>query len=133
VALADRAQAEDEAKRTLCEPGLIRVGDNTRIEQCRCFKRILAEEVGSDELALDLVELGMALKRIFHIVGAILERLKQIAVTAQKVLEHIGQLRLCRRRVHCEDPVDNVIGARLIRRIEIARLRGGLKRADDDA
>jgi hypothetical protein len=75
----------------------------------------------------------MVVKRIFHFVGAGLERLKQIPVATQKIFKNVCQLVFCLLRTERKDPIDNMIGARLICRIEIAWLRCGFERPYDDS
>jgi hypothetical protein len=73
------------------------------------------------------------MERIFHFVGAGLERLKQIPVATHKIFEHVGQLVFCLLRMERKDPVDNMIGARFLGRIEITWLRRRFKRPYDDS
>ncbi len=61
-------------------------------------------------------------QRFFHFSGTRLEGLQQIAVTAQEILQHIGQLTVRRLGVEREHPFDDMVGAGLVRRIEVARL-----------
>jgi hypothetical protein len=75
----------------------------------------------------------VAVKRVLHFVGACLECLKQISMTAQKILQHIGQLGFGRLRMQRKDAADNMIGARLICRIEITWLSRGFEWPHDDA
>jgi hypothetical protein len=75
----------------------------------------------------------MVVKRIFHFVGAGLERLKQIPVATQKIFKNVCQLVFCLLRAERKDPIDNMIGSRFICRIEIAWLRRGLERPYDDS
>ena len=75
----------------------------------------------------------MVVERIFHFVSPGLECLKQIPVAAQKVFKHVGQLMLCLLGTERKNPVDDMIGARFICRIEIAWLRCWFKRSYDDS
>jgi hypothetical protein len=75
----------------------------------------------------------MAVECIFHFVSAGLECLKQIPVAAQKIFKHVGQLMLCLLGTERKNPVDNMIGAGFICRIEIAWLRRRFKRPYDDS
>ena len=56
------------------------------------FKGIFVEEIGADQLALDLAEDGMSRKGVFHFIGARLECLQQVAMPALEILEDVGQL-----------------------------------------
>src|SRR6185295_16947751 len=56
-----------------------------------------------------------------------------ISMPPHEVLEHIGELRGDERRFEREHPLDDSVGPRLVGRVEIARLGGGLERADDYA
>ena len=92
-------------------------GDDARIEQGRRFERIFVQEIGADQLALDLGEIGMRGEGVFHLVGARLERLQQVAVPALEILEHIGQLAGdAVSGSSAKHPVDDVVGARLVGR-----------------
>jgi hypothetical protein len=106
--------------------------DDAWIEQRRRLKRILVEEVCACELALLLGEHVMRIERVFHLVGARLEYLQQVAVAALKILEHVGQLTGNGLRIKRKNPVNDVIGAGLISGIEVPRLGRRLKRPHDD-
>ena len=51
---------------------------------------------------------------------------------AVEIFEHIRQLHRRRVRIEPDDPVDDMVGARLVRRIEVARLDRRFERAHDD-
>ena len=70
----DGAKAEDEAEPAFRRAGLIGMGDDARIEQCRRFEGIFMHKVGTDQLALRLGEIGMRRKGVFHFIGTRLER-----------------------------------------------------------
>ena len=84
-------------------------------------------------MPLHLRERGMVGQRIFHLRGADLEGLQQVAVTAQEILENVGQLALRRLGIKRENPFDDMVGAGLVRRIEVAGLGRRLERPDDHA
>ena len=75
----------------------------------------------------------MSRKGLFHFVGAGLERLQQVAMPAKEILQDIGELAGCGLRIERENPVDDMIGAGLVGRIEIARLGRRLERPHDHA
>ena len=89
---ADGTKTEHEATSALRRTGLIRMGDDARIEQCRRFKGIFVQKIGSDQLTLYFAERSVSSKGAFHFVGTRLEDLQQVAVAAFKILEDIGQL-----------------------------------------
>ena len=51
---------------------------------------------------------------------------------AVEIFEHIRQLYGRGVRIEPDDPVDDMVGARLVRRIEVARLDRRFERAHDD-
>src|SRR5579859_2541223 len=133
VSLADSAQAENEAQAACRYPRLIGVWHDARIEQCRRFERILVHEVGADELALNFGKGGMRREGCLHLVGTKLERLQQVAMPALEVLQHIRQL-VCRLlRVEIENALHDMVGPRLVGRVEVSRFGRRLERAYDDA
>jgi len=68
---------------------------------------------------------------LFHYVGARLERLQQVAMPALEILQDIGELAGNSFGIEGEDPVDDMIGARLVGRVEIAGFSRRLERAHD--
>ena len=84
-------------------------------------------------MPLDLRERGMVGQRLFHLRGACLEGLQQVAVTAEEILQNIGQLTVRCIGVERENPFDDMVGTGLVRRIEVARLRCRLERPNDYA
>ncbi len=69
----------------------------------------------------------------FHFVGTELKRLQQVAVPALEVLQHIRQLAGRGLRVERENALDDMIGPRLVGRVEISRFGRRLERAHDHA
>ena len=132
MSFADGAKAQDKAKAAVRHTGLIRMGHDARIEQRRGFKRILIEKVGPHQLPLHLGERSMIGKRLLHLLSAYFERLQQIAVAPQKILQHVGQLSGGGRGIEREHPLHNMIGAGLVRRIEIARFGCRFEWTNDD-
>ena len=68
----------------------------------------------------------MRRQHLFHDVGARLERLQQVAMPALEILQDIGELAGNGLGIEREHPVDDMIGAGLVGRVEIARLVAGL-------
>ena len=89
MSLADRTQAENETSAARRYSRLIRMGHDTRIEQSSCFERIFVQKVRADEPALVLGERRVFGEGVFHLSRASLERLEQIAVASQKILQHL--------------------------------------------
>ena len=111
----DRAKTQDEATPAFRRTGLIRMGDDARIEQRRRLEGIFMHEIGADQLALHLGENDMSSKGVFHFVGTRLERLQQVAVAALEILENIGQLVGCRLGIERQDPLDDMVRPCLVR------------------
>ena len=132
VALADRAQAEDEPASAIGSARLIGMAHDARIEQGRRFERILVQEVGADQLALRLRESRVRLERIFHFGGPRLEDIEQVPVPAFEILQHLGKLLGRRLGIEAEHAVDDVIGPGLVGLVEVPRLGRRLEGAHDD-
>ena len=73
----------------------------------------------------------MSREGLFHFIGAGLERLQQVAVAALEILQDVGELAGNGFGIERENPVDDMIGARLVGRVEIARFGRRLERAHD--
>ncbi len=106
--------------------------DDAWIEQGRSFERILVEKIGPDQPALRLVQLGVGRERVFHLGGTGLENVEQVPVAALEVLEHLTHLLCGSLGIEPKHPVDDMIGADLVGRIEIARLSRWFEGPDDD-
>src|SRR5438105_4365227 len=106
---------------------------DTGIEQRRRFERILVKKIGADQLALDFGKTAMRRESLLHLVGTELERFQQVAMTALEVIQHVRQLAGRSLRIKRENALDDMVGARLVGRVEIARFGRRLERADDDA
>ena len=130
--LADRAKAEDEPESAFRRAGLIGMGNDAGIEQCRGFKGIFMEEIGADQLALYQAEPGMVGKGAFHLVGAGLELSQQVTVPSLEVFQDIRQLRRCVLGAQGQNTIDDVIGPGLVGGIEVARFCGRLERPHDN-
>ena len=129
---ADGAETENEAQgRLSAHAGLVGMRHDAGIEQGRGFERILVEKIGADQLALDFGKAAMSREGLLHFVGAGLERLQQVAMTAQEILQDVRELAGSGFGIECENPVDDMVGARLVGRIEIARFGRRLERAHD--
>ena len=115
MSFPDGAKAEDEAEPAFRRAGLIGMRDDTRIEQCRRLEGIFVQEVGADQLALYLCEIGMRRKGVFHFVGARLEGLQQVAVPALEILKHLGELVVRRLGIEPKDPLDDMVRPRSCR------------------
>jgi hypothetical protein len=79
-----------------------------------------------------LVQFRMRLERLFHVRGAGLEDLEQVSVTAFEIFEHVAQLSCGRIGIEPKDPLDDMVGPRLIGRVEIPGLSRRPERSDDD-
>ena len=90
------------------------------------------QEISTDQPALVLRERSVAFEGLFHLIRTCLEDLQEVAVTAEKVLEDVGQLRGDRCSIERKHSVDNMIRARLVGWIEVAWLSRRLERAHDN-
>jgi len=75
----------------------------------------------------------MSRKGFFHLIGARLEYLEQIAMAALKVLEHLGQLFGSSIGIEGEDSGHNVVRTRLVGIIELTWFGRRLERAHYDS
>ena len=94
MALAHRAQTQDEAHPTRGCAGLVRMRHDAGIEQRRGLEGVFMQEIGADQPALLLAEAHMLDQRLFHFIGARLECVEQIAMTTLEILEHFGKVRV---------------------------------------
>ena len=76
MSFADCAQAQDESTAVRRRAALVGMPNDTRIEQCRCFERILVKKIGADQAALSLIQFRMRFERIFHLCRSVLENLE---------------------------------------------------------
>jgi len=72
-------------------------------------------------------------ERLLHFVGPGFKRLQQVAVPALEVLKNIIELAGRGLRIELENTLDNMVGSRLVSRVEIARFGRRLERTDDYA
>ena len=92
MSFAHGAKAENEPPVAGWRTGLIRVGNDARIEECGRFEGVFVQELGPDELALHWTKGFVRPEGILHVVCAQFERLQEIAMAPLEVLEHIGKL-----------------------------------------
>src|SRR5207244_6166854 len=122
VPLTDGSQAQNEAQVAIRNSRLIRVRHDTWIEQCRRFEGIFVQEVGADQLALYFGKRAVREQRLLHFVGPALKRLQQVAMPALEILQHVGQLTGRGLRLEIENALDDMVGTRLVGRVELARI-----------
>src|SRR5436309_8331216 len=115
------AQTENETQATFRRVRLVGVPHDAGVEQGRGFERIFVKKIGADQLALNFGKAAVRIQRLFHYVGARLERLQQVAMPALEILQDIGELAGNGFCIECENSVDNMVGACLVGRVEIAR------------
>src|ERR1700730_9475803 len=113
-------ETENEAQATLRRLGLVGVRHDAGVKQGRGFERIFVEKVSADQLALGAGKGAMSRQRLFHVVGASLERLQQVAMAALEIFQNIGELAGNGFGIERENPVDDMICARLVGRVEIS-------------
>ena len=75
----------------------------------------------------------MRLQCLFHLGGACLENLQQVSVTPLEVLEHFRQLSRCSPGLEPKNSADDMIGSRLVGRVEISGFSRRLEGSDDDS
>ena len=130
---ANGPETENEAQAAFRRARLVRMRHDAGIEQCRGLERIFVQEIGPDQLALDAGKSAVSRQRLFHLVGAELEFLQQVAMPALKVLQYVCQQAGCDFRIECQNTLDDVVGAGLVGRVEIARFGRRLEGAYDHA
>ena len=133
MAFADGTEAQNKAQAALRNSRLVRVWHDAGIEQRRRFEGIFVQEVGADELALYFGKRTVRQQRLLHFVGPALKRLQQVAMPALEILQHVGQLTGRGLRLEIENALDDMVGTRLVGRVEIARLGRRLERTHDHA
>ena len=129
---SDGAKTQDESTAIFRSARLVGVADYARIEQGRRLERVFMKKVSSDQAALRLVQYGMRLQRLFHLCGAGLEDLQQIPVTTFEAFEHLGQLSRGSPALEPKNPAHDVIGPRLIGRVEVSGFSRRFEGPDDD-
>jgi len=132
MTLSDGAKAQYESTTILRRIGLFRMPDNARIEQGRRFERVLVKKIRSNQAASRLVQYGMRLQRLFHLCGARLENLEQVPVTTFEIFEHLGQLSGGGLGLEPNDPADDMVGPRLVGRVEVPRFSRRSEGSDYD-
>lgn len=90
-------------------------------------------EVGAHKPALLLGKGRMRQEDRAHLFCARLEDLKKITVTPAEVLQHVCQQDRDSCRVQRQNAIDDVVCARPIRGVEVARFGGRFKRAHHNA
>lgn len=131
VPFPDRAQAEDEAKPTLRRARLVGVRDDAGVEQRRRLEGVLVEEAGTHELPLDPAEVGVIGEGVLHLVGPGLEGRQQAAVATLEILQDIREEARRGLGIERQDPVDDVVRARSVGRVEVPRLGRRTERSHD--
>ena len=131
MTFAHAAKAQDESAAIFGRASLVRMPDDTRIEQSRRFKRVFVKKICADQTALRLIQLGVRRQRLFHIRSARLENIEQIPVTTIKIIEHVCQLLFSSLEIEAKNPVDDVIGPGLIGGVEVSGLSRRFEGPDD--
>ena len=90
------------------------------------------KEIRADQAALRLVQFRMRVECFFHVRGAGLEDLEQVSVTAFEIFQHVAQLSCGRIGIEPQNPLDDMVGPRPVRRVEIPGLSRRPERPDDD-
>src|SRR5690348_15383470 len=129
---ADSAKAQDKSAAMLRCAGLIGMSNDAWIEQRRGFERIFVEKIGPDQAALRLTQWSMWFERLLHLRGARFKDVDQVSMATCKVFENLAQLLRGSFRLEPKHPVNDMIGADLVSRIEVARLSRGFEGPDDD-
>lgn len=132
MSFANRAKAQDKSAAMIRCAGLVGMPDDAWIEQSRGFERIFVEKVSPDQAALRLVQLSMRFERVFHLGGARFKNVEQVPVAALEVFEHLAQLLRGRFGIEPKHSLNDMIGADLVGRVEVARLSRRFEGPDDD-
>src|SRR6185503_21250711 len=90
------------------------------------------KKIGADKLALNFAENGMGGEGVLHFRRPRLESFQEVPVAAVEIVDHVRQLKRRRVRIESDYPVNNVVRALLVGRVEVAGLDCRLKRAHDD-
>ena len=133
MALADGTQAQNESTTARRRASLVGMPDNAGIEKGRGFERILVEKICTDQTSLRLVQFSMRREGIFHLCGTCIEDVEQISVATFKIFQHVVQLLRRHLGIELQDSVNDVVGARLICRVQVSRFDRRLERSDDDS
>jgi hypothetical protein len=92
MSLTNGPKAQDKSTAIVRCAGLVRVSDDTRIEQGRRLERVLMKKIGADQAALGLIQFGVRRERCFHLSRSRIEDVEQISVPPFEILEHFFQL-----------------------------------------
>ena len=90
------------------------------------------QKIGSDELALNFRELNMRHECLFHLACPVFKCREQVAVAALEVFQDILKHAIGRLRIERQNPIDDVVCARLIGRVEIPWLRRRFEGTNND-
>jgi hypothetical protein len=90
------------------------------------------KKIGTNQVALCFAQYGMRLQGTFHLKRARIEDLKQIPVAALEIVEHVLQLLIGSDLIEPQHSTDDMIGARLVGRVEITGLDRRFERPHDD-
>jgi hypothetical protein len=84
-------------------------------------------------LALNFGKGAVSRQCLFHLVGAGFEGFEQVAMAAKKILQDVGELAGSGFGIERENPIDDMIGAGLVGRVEIAGFGRRLEWTHDHA
>ena len=132
MAFANGAKAQDESAAMLRCAGLVGMPDNTWIEQGRGLERIFVEKIGPDQATLRLIQLSMRFECVLHLGGARFKYVEQVSVATSEIFKHLLQLLRGSLGIEPKHPVNDMISADLVGRVEVARLSRRLEGPDDD-
>ena len=130
---ANGAKAQDESAAMFRCARLVGVPDDAWVEQGGRFERIFAEKIGPDQSTLRLIQWSMRFERVLHLCGARFKNIEQISVAAFEVFEHLAQLLRGSFSIEPKHPLNDMIGADLVSRVEVARLSRRFEGPDDDS
>ena len=131
MVFANGAKAQDESAAMFRCAGLVGMPNDAWIEQGRGLERIFVEEISPDQTTLHLGQLSMRFECVLHVGGARFKNVEQISVAAFEVVEHLAQLLRGSFSVEPKHPVNDMIGADLVSRVEVARLSRWFEGPDD--
>jgi len=90
------------------------------------------EKISTNQPSLRGVQGRVRFQCFFHFRSTRLEDVEKISVAAFEILQHITQLPSRAFGIKPEDPIDDMIGPGLIRRVEVPGLGRRFEGSDDD-
>jgi hypothetical protein len=126
--LAYGTETENEAHAASRRTRLIGVRHNAGVKQGRGFERILIQKIGADQLTLGSGKDSMRCESFLHFIRAGLERLQQVTMSTFEIVQDVRELSGNGFWIERENPVDDMICAHFVGRVQVARFSRRLER-----